>query len=177
MDEKSIRGLLSQLIPDSIENSLGLGSTRPGEPDSRLVESLKALAGQAGGSLEPALNEFLGGRGELHAATRTAAVRGGASGTAQIAKLLKTRFNLAPAIANLIAPLLVKLLPAVGQIASGDTTAKPKPRPKPRPSSSTKPKPSSSAKPKKNPSEKAAKKESASTARPKTAKRTISLEE
>ena len=143
MDEKSIAGLLSQLIPDSIENSLGLGTAHPGEPDTRLVESLKAIAGQAGGSLEPALNEFLGGQGELHEATRAAVVRGGASSATDIATLLKTRFNLSPLIANLIAPLLVKLLPAVGQAAGSETAAKSKPRRK------AKPKTPSSAKPKK----------------------------
>ena len=41
MDEKSIAGLLSHLIPDSIENSLGLGNASVGEPDNRLVESRK----------------------------------------------------------------------------------------------------------------------------------------
>ena len=188
MDEKSIAGLLSQLIPDSIENSLGLGNTSPGEPDNRLVESLKAIAGQAGGSLEPVLNEFLDGQGELHEATRAAVARGGTSGVTAIATLLKTQFKLAPAIANLIAPLLVKLLPAVGQLAGSDAPAKPKPRrkAKPKTSSSAKPKKKTSTRPKasaskpaakKKPSAKARKKESASPTKPKKAKRTVSLDE
>ena len=185
MDEKSIAGMLSQLIPDSIENSLGLGNASPGKPDNRLVESLKAIAGQAGGSIEPALNEFLSGKGELHEATRAAALRGGTSSAAEIASLLITRFNLAPALASLVAPLLVNLLPALGQSAGGAATATPKPRrkAKPKASSSARPKAKASTRPKasvsrpaakKKPAAKPAKKESASTAKPKKSKRTAS---
>lgn len=138
MEEKSLSNLLSQLIPDDLEKSLGLGGNQSGQEAANLAGSLRSIAGQAGGPLEGAINEFLSGQGELHTATRAAA-SSGTTGVKSIIDLLTSRFKLSPAIANLIAPLLVKLLPALAnqqsketEKESGKDTAKPKPRKKPK---------------------------------------------
>jgi hypothetical protein len=164
MDDQKFSGLLSDLIPDEIENRLGLGGESSGEPDTRTVELLKAAAGQAGGGVENELNDFLNGRGALLETTRSAVARGGStaegrkSAASEVAAFLTNQLHLSAPLAKLVAPLAIQLFPAIGKLAGGSTTTtKPKPRRKkkkeeessnkPRPSQTHKPKPSSSTRP------------------------------
>ena len=160
MDKKSISGLLAQLISKPGKKDSAAEPESAGQGSSPLVDTLKTAAGLAGGGIEPAVNEFLNGQGELHETTRAAVTRGSRSAVSDVAKLLTSRFKLAPAIANLIAPLLVKLLPSIGQSAGGESAPKPKARRK------AKPKTSSSAKTEASAGKKKAKKKTSD--RPKT---------
>lgn len=171
MDDKSISGLLAQLISKN-EPKDSAAESGP------LADTLKRAAGLAGGGVESAVNEFLSGQGELHETTRAAVMRGGTPAS-DVAKLLSSKFGLAPAIANLIAPLLVKLLPSIGQAAhsaGGETAAaKPKARRKAKPKTaasakseaSKKAKKRTAAKPKKPAAKPAAKKKTTAKAREK----------
>ena len=157
MDKKSISGLLGQLISKKEPKDAAAGAEG--------ADALKAAAGLAGGGVETAVNEFLNGQGELHETTRAAVTRGGtpagarsagSSAASDVAKLLRSKFGLAPAIANLIAPLLVKLLPSIGQAtpagaqsAGGKTAAKPKARRKAKPKTAASAKSEASKKAKK----------------------------
>lgn len=188
MEEKSLSGLFSQLIPDQIENGLGLGGKDPDEQNSILVGSLKVAAGQSGGPMVAAVNEFLSGQGELHETTRAAVTRSSSSAPKEIATLLTNQFKLAPTTAQIIAALLVKLFPSLKKAAKSDTPAKKKPRPKAKPktaaaakkeasSAKKKPKkktpkaaPTKPAAKKKKPATETAKKEAKPAKKPKKAK-------
>jgi len=61
MDEKSLSGLLSQLIPGETQDETGKGD----EQNGSLAEIIKATAGQSGGPGETVINEFLKGEGDL----------------------------------------------------------------------------------------------------------------
>jgi hypothetical protein len=176
MEEKSLSGLFSQLIPDEIENSLGLGGKSPDEQNSILVGSLKVAAGQSGGAMVTVINEFLSGQGDLLETTRAAVTRSGSSASKEIATLLTTQFKLAPTTAQIIAALLVKLFPSIKKAAKSDTPTKKKPRRKAKPktaasakkdASSAKKKPKKKT-PKATPTKPAAKKKKAAA---KTAKK------
>jgi hypothetical protein len=203
MDDKSIPGLISQLLPDAGENDpereQGLSDPQTGI----LLGSLKALAGQSGGAAAEEISEFLGGKGALHETTRAAMARGSASAQDELSALLINKFKLSPTIASVIAGLLVRLLPSIGK----EAPARKKPRRKARPKTAssaktdaaskkkkskkkatTKPKASASkpaaaqkprrkSKPKTAGSSKTGKKESTSTTKPKKAKRATALEE
>ena len=165
MDEKSISGLLSQLISNTDKKDSAADKVSAGGENNFLVETLKTAAGMAGGGIEPAVNEFLNGQGELHETTRTAVIRGSSTAASDVAKLLTSRFNLAPAIANLIAPLLVKLLPSISQAYGGETAAKPKARRKARPKTSSSAKTEASTS-KKKPKKKTSPRPKTSAAKP-----------
>jgi hypothetical protein len=101
------------------------------------------------------VDEFLGGEGELRSATRAAVAGGGASTVKDLVALLTKQFKLNGAVAELVAGLLVKLLPKTEKEtaskkkprkakpktpASGKTTGGKKPKPKTA-ASAKKPKP------------------------------------
>ncbi len=159
MDDQKFSGLLSQLIPDEIENRLGLGGESEGEQNSRTIELLKSIAGQAGGGVENELSAFLNGSGALLETTRTAVARSGSSAsgrktaTNEVAAFLTSQLHFSAPIAKLIAPLVIQIFPAIGNLTGSSTTSKPKPRRKKKedsssaPSHSHRPRPSSSTKP------------------------------
>lgn len=186
MDDKSIPDLLSGLIPGTAEEQSKPGG-QVGQRDRILVEGLKAMVGQIGGTFQDAVNEFLDGKGELHQTTRAALKTGKKTAENEAVAMLTKQFHLSPAIAKLIAPLLVKLLPSIGgeqaeipaevksdqeQPRKAKSKAKGKNRPKKETTKSTKkigkkttskPKSSTSKKPaKKKPSAKSGEKESKS---------------
>lgn len=134
------------------------------------VDGLKAIAGTSGGPLEDAIREFLSGKGELHETTAAAVTRG-SSAVGEVGSVLEKQFDLNPAIAKLVASLLVKLVP------SWKETKKAKPRRKPKTAASAKKettakkkaKKKTAAKPaaKKKSTAKTSKKTSAAKAKPK----------
>lgn len=158
---RSPQDLFSQLLPDAIEDVLGMDHI----PDAQtlVVQRLLNLAGTSGGPLEAALREFLNGEGDLHAtaeaeATRAGGISKGAAGgggtagggvtaisgvtaASTLEALLINQFHLSPPIARVLAGLLVKLLPATKKTTK-------KARRKPKPKTTTKPK-ASAKKPKK----------------------------
>jgi hypothetical protein len=159
MDEKSLHGLISNLFPDGIEGLLTQGDQPEGEQHNRAVELLKTAAGQAGGPAGEEINNFLNGSGPLFDTTRAAAAHGSVSASTTIAGFLEKQLNLSPALARILAPLLVNLLPGIGKQSGSTAAAKPKPhRKEPKTSTGSKPKkpktsasakPASAAKPKK----------------------------
>lgn len=184
MDEKSILNLFSQFTQSPAENE---GKT--GESNQPLVDVLKSVSGQFGAPLQEAVSQFLSGTGELHEATRAAAARNSKSAASEVAKMLTSRFNLSPVIANLVGSVLVNLLPSLGkQFASGsakEEKPRPKTKPKPKPVSSAKktdkktsakPKTSSSKPASSKTGSKTTKKTTSSTARRKNSTRTNTVE-
>lgn len=150
MDDKSLSGLISQILPDDMEQAMGLGKARPAEDNNILIASLKAAAGQSGGLVDTAVNQFLNGEGDLLATTRSAVTRSKATAKNEVAVFLEDKFKLSPAVAKLIAMLLVKIFPAISQLTGESTATKKKPRKKkPKTSSSAKTTASSKKKPKK----------------------------
>jgi hypothetical protein len=113
MDEKSIPDLLSNLLPGSAKEQPE-ASDQAGKRDRVLVEGLKAMVGQVGGPLQDAVNDFLDGKGALLQTTRTALRGGKKTAEKEAVTMLTKQFKLSPAIAKLISPLLVKLLPSIG---------------------------------------------------------------
>lgn len=150
MDEKSLGDMLSKIITDAVEKPEGENNAAA-EPVSPLVQGLKSAAGLAGGEVQNAVEEFLSGKGDLLDTTRTAVERGGTSANSVVAAFLQEKFKLSPTLAGIIAPLLVRLFPAIGNLTgTSSTTSKPKPRRKKKPTASTaKPAASSKKKPKK----------------------------
>lgn len=157
MDEDSLAGLFSSLIPDELAKNLGLTPEEGGGSKEQLAGLLKAAAGQAGGPLEEAIDEFLQGRGSLFKDTSSALSRGIGITETKIVSILTSKFNLPPAMAKLLAPLLIKLLPEV--MKEAESTAKKKPRRKAKPKTTS----SSTAKKKKKTTKKTTKKTSSST--------------
>jgi hypothetical protein len=135
------------------------------------VDGLKAVVGSTGGPLEDAINDFLSGKGELHETTAAAVTRGGCSAVSDVGSVLEKQFDLNPAIAKLVASLLVKLVPSLKK------AKKAKPRRKPKTAASAKKettakkkaKKKTTAKPaaKKKTAAKTSKKTSAAKAKPK----------
>ena len=196
MDDNLLPDLLSQLFPDVGENKLAPGGDKTAEQNNILAATLKALAGQSSGPVGTAVNEFLTGKGALHETTRSALSRGSGSAVSEVVAFLTTQLKLSPAAAQLIVPLLLKLLPSIGKETGTDSTTEKKPRRKTKPKSpssaknetgSIKKKPikktlarpkTSAAKPeaKKKLSTRADKKKTASAKKPNNAKRTTSLD-
>jgi hypothetical protein len=129
MDDQSLQGLFSQFTPDLSDKSSGTAGESAGEADRVLVESVKAFAGQSGGPLEGALEEFLGGKGALLEAAQAAGTRRG-SAVDEVVAVLAKQFKLSPAVAALLAGLLVKLLPFAGKETAKEPAAKKKPKAK-----------------------------------------------
>jgi hypothetical protein len=176
MDERSLQGLLSNLIPDEIESLLNQSGQQSGEQQSRAVDLLKTAAGQAGGEAGDEIHAFLNGSGRLFETTRVAAAHGGASVSTTVSEFLTKQLNLSPALARIIAPLVVNLLPGVGGQTGSTPTTQPKPKRKtPRSSASStpkKPKSSASAKPASHAAPK--KPKSSTSSKPKTPKASTS---
>ena len=196
MDEKSISDLLAQFFPDAAGENLQTDKDQADDQSNLLAEGLKAIVGQSGGALGTAVNEFLSGQGALHETTRTALTRSSASAASEIATFLTTQFKLPPVTANLIAPLLVKLVPSIGKGTQKESPPKARPRRKVKPkttstsktaASRSKKRPvkktttssktsSSKTKAKKKPASRVAKKRTATARKPTKAKRTETLD-
>jgi hypothetical protein len=180
MAEKSLSDQLSQLINDTPEiEPAPVEEKADAQPDV-LVDSLKAIAGQSDGALETALDEFMSGKGVLHETTRSALTRGGDSALTEVVKLLTSQFKLSPAVAKMIASLILKLQLSGGNETGKEATTKKKPRRKAKPKTSAAKKETSSAKKKaaakakKAAAKAAAKKKAASKAKPRSTKKTAS---
>lgn len=157
MDNRSLSDDLSKNLSGSTEDETAPGADNAGEQKNLLVDSLKTIAGLSGGSLETAVSDFLNGGGELHETTRAAVTRGGGSAVSEVGSMLSKQFNLSPAVAKLVASLLVKLIPSH---TADSLTGKAKPKRKPKTASSKET--SSQKKPKKKTTSKTSKKETAS---------------
>ena len=183
MDEKTLSDQISHLMNDTPEIKPGSSEESTDEKMDILVESLKTAAGQSDGALDAALDEFMEGKGVLHETTRSAITRGG-SGLSEIIKLLTSQFKLSPAVAKIIASLILKMQSSVSKETAKDSTEKKKPprKAKPKtassakkePSSSKKPKKKTTAKPPKTTSKKPAKKKTVAKAKPRSTKKTAS---
>jgi hypothetical protein len=173
MDEKTLSDQISHLMNDTPEADPGPSEENTDEKKDILVESLKTAAGQTDGALDAALDEFMEGKGVLHETTRAAITRG-SSGLSEVIKLLTSQFKLSPAVAKIIASLILKMQSSVSKETAKDSTTKKKPRrkAKPKAASSAKKKPSSSKKPKKKTAAKAQKTTSKKPAKKKTAAKT-----
>ena len=153
-----------------------------GEDTNLLAAGLKALAGSSGGPLVDAVEEFLGGKGELLENTRSVLLRNKTTAEKEVAEFLEKKFKLSPVVAALVAPLVIKLVPALAKSVAGSTTstsaAKPKPKPRKKPKTSEKETPkkpktsTSKTKPKTKPKTTTSKKKPA--AKKKTSKKTTS---
>ena len=146
MTEKKPGDLLSQLLPDQIEESLGLGGTTQESQDNLLIALLKEAIGPQSGPLGELIDQFLDGKGALHDTTRAALARSPRSAQREVAAFLSETLNLNAATAKVVAGLLVRLFPALGKLGGG-AEEKAKPRRKKKPASSS----SSSVRPKKKP--------------------------
>lgn len=166
MAEKSLSDQLSHLINDTLGIDASPEEETTDEQQDILAASLQAVAGRSDPALETALDEFLEGKGVLHETTRLAATRGG-NPLADIVKLLTSQFKLSPAVAKILAALILKLQPSAGKETGKETAAKKKPRRK------AKPKPKTTASAKKGKKKTTAKaKKPAAKARPGSAKKT-----
>jgi hypothetical protein len=90
------------------------------------VDGLKAAIGSSGGALENAINEFLSGKGELHDTAAAALSRKGGSAVSDVESVLEKQFDLNPAIARLVASLMVKLVPSLKEAKQAKPRRKPK---------------------------------------------------
>lgn len=136
MDDKNLSDQLANLF----------GSSQGQAPDATRG-MLETLAGQAGGPLQNQISQFFNGEGQLHEVTSKAAATGGDFATNMIVTFLTSTLKLNPAIANMVAPLLLQLLPSITGNLFGGQTEKPAATPKkPRKTSSSSTK--STAKPK-----------------------------
>lgn len=146
-----------------------------GEDTNLLAAGLKALAGSSGGPLVDAVEEFLGGKGELLETTRSVLLRNKTTAEKEVAEFLEKKFNLSPVVAALVAPLVIKLVPALAKSVAGSSTsttaAKPKPKPRKKPKTSEKETPK---KPKAKPKTTSSRKKPSSTAKKPTAKKKTS---
>ena len=195
MDDKSLSDQLSNLFPAPDQNAAPPDEAIPSAERGFLVDSLKTLAGQAGEGAQPVLDQFLSGQGELAEVTRAAAASGSTSALNKVINLLTTTLKLSPAIARIIAPILLKLAPSLGnQAAAKETEKEPAEKKKPRrktaanskkeTSSKKKADKKTSSKPKKTPAKPAAKKkpaakakkETAAAKKRKTAKKSVTVE-
>lgn len=114
--------------PATPEKSLDLSAVAAEDSSSVLTDILKSAAARAGGPLQSAVGEFLGGKGELLESTRSSLTRGKTAAKKEIAAFLVDKFKLAPAVAKVVANLLIKLVPSLGELVGGTTEEKPKPR-------------------------------------------------
>ncbi len=133
MDDKPLSDLLSQILPDDVEQAIGLGKDKPGEDNPVLIASLKAAAGQSGGLVDTAVNQFLNGEGDLLETTRRSVTRSKTTAKNEVAAFLESKFNLSPAVAKLLAMLLVKIFPSIGKLTGEPSAEKKKPRRKKKP--------------------------------------------
>lgn len=124
MNDKLIADMLAQLLQKPADNQPAGKKKGAAEQDSQLIDSVKAIAGQFGEPLGLAVNDFLGGKGELFETIQTAATSGGGSMMETVINLLTDKFNLNPTIASLLAGLLAKLLPTVGKKSEKETKTK-----------------------------------------------------
>lgn len=171
MDEKSLPGLLANLVSGVAADQPGAAGEEEVGPNQNLVETLKAVAELAGGPVQASVDEFLGGEGELAETTRAAAARGKPA-VDEVAAILMKQFNLSAPVARLIAGLMLKLAPGLGKTVKKEAPAKKKPRKtKPKTSASAKKKPASSAK---KPKKKTAAKPKTSTSKPAAKKKSTS---
>ena len=113
MDDKSLSDQLSNLFPTPDQNTAHTDDATPSAERGLLVDSLKTLTGQAGAGAQPVLDQFLSGQGELAEVTRAAAASGSTSALNKVINLLTTTLKLSPAIAKIIAPILLKLAPSL----------------------------------------------------------------
>jgi hypothetical protein len=171
MDEKSLSDQISNLMNDTPEMDASPGEENTGEQKDILVDNLKAAVGQSDGALDAALDEFLDGKGVLHEATRSALTRGGDSALTEVIKLLTKQFKLSPAVAKMIASLILKLQSSGSGETAKESTSKKKPRRKTKPKTAQK-ETSSAKKAKKKITAKAKKSTSKTTAKKKTASKT-----
>jgi hypothetical protein len=174
MGEKSLADQISQLMNDTPAMVSKPGGENPDEQKKVLVDSLKAVAGESDGALEAAFDEFLNGKGVLHEATRTAITRGGSAGRSDVITLLTKQFKLSPAVAKMIASLIMKLQSSGSVETAKESTTKKKSRrkAKPKTASSAKKETSSAKKAKKKPAAKA--KKTISKTKPRSTKKTAS---
>ncbi|HWQ84473.1 MAG TPA: hypothetical protein VN363_07905 [Anaerolineales bacterium] len=168
MEDKSLSDLVSQILPDEVEQTIGLDKAKPAGDNNILIASLKAAAGQSGSQVENAIDQFLKGEGDLLETTRSAVSRSKTTAKNEVAAFLEEKFKLSPAVAKLIAMLLVKIFPAISELTGETAAKKKKPRRKkdPKPTASSKKKPSkkkAKPRPKTTASKPAAKKKKTST--------------
>ena len=177
MDEKSLSDQISSLMNDTPEEANPVEADVDEQKDI-LAESLRSAAGQTDGALDAALDEFLSGKGLLHETTRSALTRGG-SALEEVIKLLTSQFKLSPAVAKVIASLILKMQTSTGQDAKAKKKPRRKTKPKTasakkKPGSAKKPKKKTTAKAKKNVAKKPAKKKTAAKTKPRNTKETVS---
>ena len=98
------------------EKSADLSGITAEDSNAILTDILKSAASRAGGPIEAAVEEFLGGKGELLESTRSSLSRGKTAAKKEINAFLIEKFNLAPAVAKVIASLLIKLVPQLGEL-------------------------------------------------------------
>jgi len=197
MDENTIPEQPTEPKPAELTRSEAPISIDSENEADVLSASLKALAGASGGALSTAVEDFLGGKGELLEATRSASSKAKKTAKEEVAAFLTKNLKISPTLAKLVAPILLKLFPVLGKTVGGkETTEKPASKPKPKPKPTTKPKtkpkkkkktsekekPAASTtkkKPKKKPAAKKPAKKTAkkTTSKKKTSKRSETVEE
>ena len=141
MDENTIPEVPTDSTPAEPTRSAAPISIDSENEADVLSASLKALAGASGGALSTAVEDFLGGKGELLEATRSASSKTNKTAKEEVAAFLTKNLKLSPTLAKLVAPILLKLFPVLGKTVGGkEPTEKPASKPKPKPKPTTKPK-------------------------------------
>lgn len=106
-------------------------ATQPEQP-ALLADILKAAAGRSGGLVGVAVDEFLGGKGELLEVVRSSLTGRKTAAKKKIAAFLEEKFKLPDEVALILAALLIKVAPAVGSLveeAAGEKQKPPRKKP------------------------------------------------
>ncbi len=86
------------------------------EPPALLADILRAAAGRSGGLVGAAVEEFLGGKGELLEVVRSSLTGRKTTAKKKIAAFLEDKFKLSAEVALVLAGLLIKVAPAMGSL-------------------------------------------------------------
>jgi hypothetical protein len=121
--KRSLSGLISRLVPDrleeaydDIENYLSACARLPGDQVACLAQVVGELVDRFGESVQAALYEFLCDReSALHKTTEGALGGGMKAAVAVLVPLLVAQFALAPAVALVVATLVVKVIATQGE--------------------------------------------------------------
>lgn len=142
MEDNIKRNLLSALIPDEVEEMLGMRKKDEAGSDQAgmLVELLQAAGGAGDSPLREMFSEFLSGQGGLFQFATEAVTRKPASAEDEVAKFLREKFSMNKTAAGLAARLVIKLIPGIRDFAEKQTgKTKPKTTAKKKPAAKKKP--------------------------------------
>ena len=120
--KRSLSGLISRLVPDrleeacdDIESYFGAYAHLPGDQVARLAEAIGELIDHCGESVQTAVYELLCRKSNLRKTTEGALNSGVKAAVGVLVPVLVAQFALAPAVAVVVATLVVKVIAAQGE--------------------------------------------------------------